>query len=436
MSATFGPAVPGRMYLKPRLKSGVYYNTKKPERTLGTTDLEEAIREYDKSMAKIPPKRGDIRNKEAFAFWIKNAGLGETTQELWQGVWGTYCARFLDGLLVSQVDVEKIIEIKNAAEAHVSVKTGRLVGPSRVSQVTTMLSSYFTSQTKLPTRYRDTNPVADLGNLRPARAKSKPVTVHEVLSKEQVELLVASVQLPKRARPMDVLLAKQMRLLIYVLAYGGMRIGEALALTLDDLVEDGNHGEWRIEKQVNRHRDLDRPSSWFVEVKTEKDSEEGTVGATVRFVPVMTPELRGLIDAYIAEGLEERWLRPGGLLFPTPKGTPRLVTSVDERFKAVREIAGLTVEHGRRKNTVIHHLRHTFASWLLESGEYSIEGIALLIGDSLQVCIDRYAHLSNRKLTNAKAVRAMAIRHGVEEPVAPLTPAASNVIAFPVRRTA
>lgn len=424
MSATFGPAQPGRMYLKQRLPDGNWYISRKPERSLGTKDLDEAIRRYDKEMGKVPPKRGDIRNAEAFAFWIANAGLDPATRDLWQGVWDIYCARFLAGKLVSEVTVEHIIRIKNAAEEHISTTTGRKVGASRVSQVTTMLSSYFTSQTKMPTRYRDDNPVSHLGNLRPKAAISKAVGVHEVLTKEQVGLLVSKIDLPLRARWSDQLYAKQMVLLIYVLAYGGMRVGEALALHVDDLLEDGNHGEWRIEKQVDRKRDKDNPTTW---VKTPKNEKGGSIGDRVRFVPIMNAELRARLDDYIEEGIEGKWLKPGGILFPTSEGKPRLVTGVDKRFAKIRDDAGLNVENGRRKNTVIHHLRHTFASWLLESGEYSVEEIAGLIGDSIAVCRERYAHLADRRLTNAKAVRAMAIRHG-EVAVEPEAPAASNVI--------
>lgn len=427
MAATFGPAQPGRLFLKQRLPAGNWYITRKPERSLKTADLLEAERRYDKEMGKIPPKRGDIRNAEAFKFWIANNGLDPSTQDLWQGVWDGYCADKLGGLLVSEVTVDHIIEIKNRAETHISRTTGKLLGPSRVSQVTTVLSSYFNSQTKMPTRYRDDNPVSHLGKLRPKGAISKAVGVHEVLSREQVDLLVSKVDLPLRARWSDKLFAKQMVLLIYVLAFGGMRIGEALALHISDLLEDGNHGEWRVEKQVDRKRDKDNPTTW---VKTPKNEKEGAIGDRVRHVPIMTAELRLRINDYIEEGLEGGWLKPGGLLFVTETGKPRLVTGVDKRFAKIRDAAGLTVENGRRKNTVIHHLRHTFCSWLLESGEYSVEEIAGLIGDSIEVCRARYAHLANRKLVNAKAVRAMAIRHGehVEPAPAPVAPAADNVI--------
>lgn len=424
MAATFGPAVEGFKYLKPRLSNGIYYDTEKPERTLGTKDLAEAIVAYEKGRAKIPAERGDIKNKEAFAFWIENHGLDKATKKLWQSAWDIYCADKLDGLLVSKVDVKHIIFIQNRAAKHVSTTTGKVIGVPRRQQIETMLSSYFTAQTKMPTRYRDDNPVAQLGTLRTKKADSGAVGIHEVLSKEQVELLVSKVDIPVRGRFADVLCAKQMVLLIYVLAYGGMRLGEALALHVDDLLEDGNFGEWRIEKQVDRSRDKDNPLTWL----KQRKGEEGEIGSKVRYVPIMTAELRQRLDDYIAEGLAEGWLKPGGILFPTENGKPRLVTGTDRRFSRVRDAAGLTKANGRRKNTVLHHLRHTFASWLLESGEYSVEEIAGLIGDTIETCRKRYAHLATRKLTNAKAVRAMAIRHGLDTPTAPVAPAASNVV--------
>jgi|SRR5262245_12348729 len=432
MSATFFPATdPQRPYLKARVKGGTYYVTRKPKPySLGTKDLKEAQAEYDRTIGKERPTRGDIRCQEAWDAWIVSHKLRPNSRSNYQSAWDLYCKHIIGGELVSKVTVEQIIRILTEAANGISAKTGKPVGESRQTGIYVALSAFFTSMTKEPTRYRDDSPVKKIGHHKPDSPISKAVKPDEVLSLEQVDALVAAC-VPPTQRWRDILFAKQMALLIYILAFGGMRIGEALGLMLTDLIEDGNFGEWRIEKQVTRRTRRDKavpnpenenPNTWHGPLK----NEEGEVGDRLRFVPIMTAEVRRRVDAYIAEGLEGGWLKPGGLLFPTTTGKPRLVSGVDERFKPIREAVGLTKAQGRRKDTVIHHFRHTFASWLLESGAYSVEEIAGLIGDTIKTTVDRYAHLANRTFRNAKAVNAMAVRHGLQP-----EPVADNVIQFP-----
>lgn len=413
MAATFISANdPLRPYLK--LRGDVYWITRKPERTLGTKDLKEAQRAYDKRIPLGKPSKGNVRCKDAFATWIAAHRLRASTREQYQGAWDRYCAHVLGGLFVQQVTVEHIIRIYSDARNGVTTFSGKPVSEGRIGHIQNCLGAFFTSMTKQPTRYRLDNPMRELGDYAADPPRTGVVGVDEILSKEEVDTLIHLASIPTRPKADEVLFAKQLSLLIEVLAYGGMRIGEALALEITDLGDKhGRHGEWFIGKQVNLKRDKDDPTTWFTGQKNDKT---GKVGGKVRHVPIMTAELRARIDAYIAEGLRDRWLKPGGLLFPTATGKVRLVADVDKRFRTLADRAGFGEAH-RAKPTVLHHLRHTFASWLLESGEYDLSGIALLIGDSLKVCTDRYAHLGHREHQHDRAVNAMAVRHGLQEAV-------------------
>jgi integrase len=436
MSATFSPLLDeSRPFMRTRLDSGTYYCTRKPRPfSLGTKDRKEAEVEYDRKIGQERPSKGDVRNQQAFSDWIekKKKKLEQTTIDLYEGVWKLYCKDVIGGKLVQEVKKEHIQRIYKQAEQRESAKTGEPISEARRKHIDVCLSSYFNSMTREPTHYRDDNPVEKLGDERPVGSISGNVSEDEVLSAEEVEHLAAIAAVVSHPNRFDeVLMARQLELLIYVLAYGGMRLGEALALELDDLRDDEEHGEWFIWKKLAEKRNLDDPTTWFGKLK----GKPGKIGDRVRYVPIMNAWLRERIDGYVAEGLKDGWLKPGGLLFPTTKGKPRTVSGIDGRFERVRDAAGFGAED-RGMATVLHHLRHTFASWLLESGEYDIEGIALLIGDTVKVCNDRYAHLGSRTKQNAKARKAMAVRHGAAVVPAPepAAPAASNVVQVDFRR--
>lgn len=107
-----------------------------------------------------------------------------------------------------------------------------------------------------------------------------------------------------------------------------------------------------------------------------------------RFVPIAAP-LRPLLVAHLARYASEDWLVPS-LVDATRPHNPNSFTTAFRRIVTDAELVA-----GRRdpRGVVFHTLRHTFASWLAARG-VDLYTIAQLLGNSLKVVEETYAHLS------------------------------------------
>jgi integrase len=154
---------------------------------------------------------------------------------------------------------------------------------------------------------------------------------------------------------------------LWVLLFGtGLRIGEALALTWEDV-------------------DLDR---LVVQVRRSKTQ------AGIRSVPIGR-EVADALRAHRALQLRER-LAAGplwedhGLVFPTTRGTPQSSDNVRRRDWA-RALAAAGLPHRR-----LHEIRHTAGSMILEEAADSKAGLRaaqdMLGHASASFMLQRYAH--------------------------------------------
>ncbi len=161
------------------------------------------------------------------------------------------------------------------------------------------------------------------------------------------------------------------RTLVSVLAYSGVRPGEALAL------EDADVGVKTIS--VTRALKLDGPG----DTKTHK-------GRTVSLLSSLADDLAGI---------------PGGLIFPGHDGTPWTRSAYSNWRQRVWQPACQSVGIGtitttkidgktRRSYTgaVPYDLRHTFASLMFHEQRNPLE-IADMMGHSPQVLFSTYAHV-------------------------------------------
>lgn len=155
------------------------------------------------------------------------------------------------------------------------------------------------------------------------------------------------------------------RLLVHVLAYTGLRWGEATALTPGDY--DRLRRRLSVTKAVSK---VER------EVSTTKSGKHRTVS--------VVPHLAELLDAHI----DSRGLQGSDLLWSTSRGNP-LHNSNWHRsvWNPALESAGLD------DSVRIHDLRHTCAAWLIETGANPKEIQVWMGHSSITVTMDRYGHL-------------------------------------------
>jgi integrase len=191
---------------------------------------------------------------------------------------------------------------------------------------------------------------------------------------------VTGVKVPReRRREMQILTAEQVsmlanavddryRALVYLLAYGGLRWGEAAALR-------------RGKVNLLRAR---------IEV-SESVTETGRGG--LQYGPTKTHQARGVaLPAFLVELLEDhldRYVDDGrdALVFTTESGTPLRNNNFRRRVWAPA-LVELGFPHVR-----IHDLRHTCATLLIAQGAHA-KAIQRHLGHStIQITFDTYGHL-------------------------------------------
>lgn len=174
--------------------------------------------------------------------------------------------------------------------------------------------------------------------------------------------------------------------LVYVLAYGGLRWGEAVALRVSDV--DG--ARVRVDRAV-----VPTKSGWVV--GTPKTHERRTL----------------YLPGFVAKMLPVEGRAPGDLLFPAQRGEYLRSPGRVQRgrrlwWQAAVEAAGL--EYLR-----IHDLRHTAASLAVQSGAH-VKAVQRMLGHrSAAMTLDRYADLWDSDLDavagSLDRARAAAVGH-------------------------
>ncbi len=155
--------------------------------------------------------------------------------------------------------------------------------------------------------------------------------------------------------------------LVAVLVFAGLRIGEALGLTWEDIDFDG--GFIRVSKQLDRQRQR-------VELKSSSGRRE----------VVLVPQLGKLLREH---RLASRYKAPGDFLFPAPDGRGRDHGSTGRGIRRAVERAGLADE-----GISAHSFRHTFASILIVGLKLDPARVAAQLGHaSPAITLGVYAHV-------------------------------------------
>jgi len=392
--------VDGFKWLRARQPSGIFYIRRKTDGvwknvTLETVDVEEAKRRYVEQIGAPIPENRNVRCSEAFDAFVLRLKASASTKKDYKGDWLNYAKTWLGSKRVAEVTAKDIIQVLEASTT--SVRTGKPLSADSKRGIYVMLSAFFKSCTEEPTHYRDDNPVSRIGKAyRPDAPVSGLIGDEVVASDEELEKIAGRIGVcdnPKR--PDEVLYATQLEFLCRFMPLVGGRLGELLGFELTSWNRFARpYGEITFKQKLSPTAEAGDASTWFEPLK----GKEGTVGDEQRTVP-LTQAAQELLEAYVDRGSREGWLKPGGLLIPNAKARPRTVPHVSTK---ISEAASAAL--GRRYTS--HYFRHTFASNLLANGA-SMEEIAELIGDSVKVCNDRYAHRVNREKYNVRTVALM-----------------------------
>ena len=153
---------------------------------------------------------------------------------------------------------------------------------------------------------------------------------------------------------------------IFIIAlYTGMRMGEILALKIDDI--DFNNKEIHIQRSLTKNT----KDKTILGVKTKTYSGD-------RIIPI-TP----LFENELKHAIQNRYLNIYNLIFIQPNGRLLTVSNLNGRFNTVCVNAGLSVYpyiikrkkgnkiqeiHSKRSSYNQHMLRHTYATRMIEAG--------------------------------------------------------------------
>ena len=405
----FGPPVEGYRGLKlRRLKSGTvkWYTDlklnpgdKSPWRVcLDTPDgpwpgpLELAQKRYWEKVGEGRPVDTTTTMAVAFAEFL--AGIENTeTQKRYRTAWNMDIGPLVGKVAVSAVQREHVIRVLNGARARVSERTGERLSGSALYTVRMALTSFFTWATRFPHEYRDTNPVKLIDEgLLPQLPEPKPFDARGggmVVTEEEIDAIAAAVAAPLTRRHSSRLLALQLELYVQVGPEVCPRISEFFGLLVDDYEKPlgvagaGAPATLFFRYQVNRARKAKDGSTHLKDLKSS-----GSTSSKMRKV-ACSPYAQRKLDAYIALGRREGWLRNGGPLFPQENGLARNPGYVSKRLKMA--VDALQFD----KRVTSHIFRHTWASNALDQG-HDLKFIAEVLGNSEKMVDQVYAHRVQR----------------------------------------
>lgn len=169
---------------------------------------------------------------------------------------------------------------------------------------------------------------------------------------------------------------------IQLLLYTGLRIGEALALTWEDV--DIQNKTIRVNKNLKqvKNRD-DNQSVYKIIIQNSTKTNSGT-----RIVPLNNKSIEALKQIKEITGQYK-------YVFSTDTGNNVSARTCDRMFRKIQENCGFKEIYG------VHALRHTFASLLFKKG-VDVKTVSEILGHKdVSVTYNTYIHLIQEQKVNA-----------------------------------
>lgn len=276
--------------------------------------------------------------------WINQRGLKKGTREDYLAVWILHVTPYLGQIRLQDLTPDKVR----------TWHTNRLqagAGKHSVAYAYRVLKAV--CNTAIREQLITFNPCQVVGASKPNSERRAPLTGEQVLALSEA-------------------VTPRYKALVLFLALTGLRIGEATALTTDDLVLDGESPSVTVRRRVKPNRagggfDFDTP-------KTRAGFR------TIQLPKYLVPILQQHIESYVSDN-------SGGLVFATKLGNPAVGAGSDEISDTLTRI-------GLRGNST-HDLRHTNATITIELGAPA-EQLRERLGHSSSQSTAIYTHGTQR----------------------------------------
>lgn len=199
--------------------------------------------------------------------------------------------------------------------------------------------------------------------------------------KETREIKVLTHEEEKRF--IEALEGERLRAAFIIAISTGVRLGELLALTWDNV--DFKNGTIAIKKSIRRVKTFDENS----QNKTQIVFQEPKTKSGKRTLPIPQFALKELQE-HKKRQLEEKLqagplYKDNNLVFTTYVGTPIEATKLIKVFKKICKKAQIDIN--------FHALRHTFATRLLEANEHPKVVQELLGHGDISITLNTYSHV-------------------------------------------
>jgi integrase len=176
------------------------------------------------------------------------------------------------------------------------------------------------------------------------------------------------------------------KLVLIIMAYGGLRFSEATALTVKDLKIVGKAPHKHFEIQINKA--VTESKGVFTVAEPKSKASKRTVALPLHFTPLIAKLL-----------LERKLNQDSQLLVEAPKGGFLRNSVLRKALDSTCKKLGIT-----RIHISIHCFRHFAATTYLEAGA-SIADLQTWLGDSTQSAALGYVHATKDKAQLANSMK-------------------------------
>lgn len=203
----------------------------------------------------------------------------------------------------------------------------------------------------------DVNPVEVKGATKKPKTK---ILDRPVLKKEEIDAIVTHIN-------------ERLKAPILILAYAGLRIGEALELRRKDLEDDGTYITITVSRNAQRIKDEATGRQIMKTFDTTK-TEAGE--RSIPLPPKVSARVRQHLNDFVGEDPED-------FLITTATGQRYMDTSFRSRFKTAAKAAG-------REDVGLHDFRRYFATTLSTTEDVPEHVIRRLMGHTTTKQVDEY----------------------------------------------